>query len=145
MQGRDGGPVERVLNRLEGVTLRNGYHVARCPAHDDRKPSLSVAEGDDGRALLKCYAGCETEEIIDALGLKMYDLFEGRNGHKNGRPFDPSDVTAFQVVLFDLRIPGIADQLHEARAIYQEKSDLEFLDVNHAVLLISDQIAWRRA
>ena|SRR5215211_1611013 len=145
MLGRGVRPVERVLDRLEVVMQRNGFHVARCPAHDDMKPSLSVAEGDDGRVLLKCYAGCDIEEIIDALGFKMPDLFERRNVHKNGRAFDLTDAAAFEVVLFDVRIPGIADQLHEARAIYQEKSDLEFLDVNHAVLLISDQIAWRRA
>ena len=58
---------------------------------------------------------------------------------------EPSDATAYQVVLFDVRIPGVADHLHEARAIYQEKSDLEFLDENHAVLLIQSGQAWRRA
>jgi hypothetical protein len=49
---------------------------ALCPAHDDRHPSLHVAEGDDGRALLICYAGCSTEQILDALALRWQDLFE---------------------------------------------------------------------
>jgi putative DNA primase/helicase len=40
---------------------------ARCPAHDDHDPSLSVCEGDDGRILVHCHAGCEQGAVIDAL------------------------------------------------------------------------------
>ncbi len=43
------------------------YGSARCPAHDDRLPSLSLANGHDGRLLLYCYAGCSFREIIQAL------------------------------------------------------------------------------
>ncbi len=72
-------PVETALARLEGVQDSNGSWKALCPAHEDREPSLSVSEGDDGRVLLRCFAGCENEEIVSALGLEMKDLFE-RNG-----------------------------------------------------------------
>jgi putative DNA primase/helicase len=41
--------------------------MARCPAHDDRKPSLSIRDGDDGKVLLRCHAGCEQAQVIDAL------------------------------------------------------------------------------
>src|SRR5215212_5239477 len=113
MLGREGGePVERVLDQLEGVKQRNGYHVAQCTAHNDRNPSLSAKEGDDGRALLKCHAGCEVEKIIDALGLEIYDLFERRNGYRDGRNFESSEAAAFVVVLFDLRIPGNHERVH---------------------------------
>jgi hypothetical protein len=57
----------------------------------------------------------------------------------------PWDTAASELVLFDVRIPGIADQLHKVRAIYQEKSDLEALDENHFVLLIQSDQAWRHA
>lgn len=63
------------LNKLEGVKSQKGGRIARCPAHDDRKASLSVSEGDDGRILLKCHAGCEADAIAGALGLTMADLF----------------------------------------------------------------------
>ncbi|WP_375640228.1 toprim domain-containing protein [Bartonella sp. MM55XZML] len=43
------------------------YGTARCPAHDDRLPSLSIKNGHDGRLLLYCYAGCSFREIIQAL------------------------------------------------------------------------------
>lgn len=40
--------------------------MACCPAHDDRTPSLSVAERD-GVVLVRCFAGCTQNEVIDAL------------------------------------------------------------------------------
>jgi len=43
------------------------YGTARCPAHADRSPSLSVAEGRDGKVLVKCFGGCEQRHVIDAL------------------------------------------------------------------------------
>lgn len=49
----------------------------KCPAHQDRVASGSLKEGKDGRALLHCHAGCSTEEIVEALGLEMKDLFVG--------------------------------------------------------------------
>jgi hypothetical protein len=41
--------------------------LAKCPAHDDRTPSLSVSDGENGRALIHCFAGCEARDIIAAL------------------------------------------------------------------------------
>jgi hypothetical protein len=52
---------------------------ARCPAHDDRTPSLSIATGKDGRVLLRCWAGCDTLAVLRALGLDWSDLFERRS------------------------------------------------------------------
>lgn len=79
-------PVDVILERLGSHSRRNGSYVARCPAHEDAKPSLSITEGDDGRALLKCFAGCENSEIVAALDLEMSDLFlPSANGGPNGR------------------------------------------------------------
>jgi Toprim domain len=39
------------------------YGMARCPAHEDREPSLSISNGENGRLLLKCHAGCEFADI----------------------------------------------------------------------------------
>ena len=90
-------PVENVLSRLSGVRrTRNGWE-ARCPSHDDRRASLSVGYGDDGRVLLNCFVGCETEKIVSDLGLTMADLFaadERRNGSAARRPARPSSDAA---------------------------------------------------
>src|SRR6266436_5508784 len=40
--------------------------MAKCPAHDDRNPSLSIREVD-GKVLLHCHAGCTQRDVIDAL------------------------------------------------------------------------------
>lgn len=48
--------------------------MACCPAHDDKTPSLSISEGENGRMLLKCFAGCSVESVSSALGLNVSDL-----------------------------------------------------------------------
>jgi hypothetical protein len=40
--------------------------MAKCPAHDDHNPSLSIREVD-GKILLHCHAGCAQQDVIDAL------------------------------------------------------------------------------
>jgi putative DNA primase/helicase len=60
-------PVEKVLDRLEGVHQKGGSWKALCPAHEDREPSLSVSEGNDGRVLVKCFAGCDTAQVVTEL------------------------------------------------------------------------------
>jgi putative DNA primase/helicase len=50
-----------------GGRKAGGAWMARCPAYDDRKPSLSIRDGDDGRVLVCCHAGCEQERVIAAL------------------------------------------------------------------------------
>ena len=64
-----------LLCRLDGVRLRGaGKWLARCPAHQDNSPSLSISEGDKG-LLLRCWAGCELTAITGKLGLEIKDLF----------------------------------------------------------------------
>jgi len=52
--------------------------IARCPSHKDRSPSLSIAAGEAGRVLLKCFAGCETSAVLAALGLRWADILPPR-------------------------------------------------------------------
>ena len=60
--------IDSVAERLEGVSWKGeDTFTALCPAHDDHRNSLSVSAGDRGRLLFKCHAGCEYEEIIEAL------------------------------------------------------------------------------
>lgn len=58
----------------------NGSVLARCPSHEDNRPSLSLGKGDDDRALIYCFAGCDTPDVVSALGLEMGDLFTGSSG-----------------------------------------------------------------
>lgn len=66
---------------------------ARCPAHDDRHPSLDVREGHEGRALLICRTGCNTQAIVGALGLELGDLFgEPRERTRTQAPIRAQDA-----------------------------------------------------
>lgn len=67
--------LDEILTRLDGVKKVGSQFIARCPAHADRRASLSVDEGDDGRVLIFCHAGCRIDEIVRAIGIKMTDLF----------------------------------------------------------------------
>lgn len=72
------------LGKFEGVQASGGGWVARCPAHGDDNPSLSIARGEDGRWLVHCHAGCSAEAVVAAVGLKMRDLMP--DGPSAARP-----------------------------------------------------------
>ncbi len=77
-------PTEQLLERLEEVHETGNGWMARCPAHDDGTPSLSVAETEDGRCLVNCFAGCSPAKVMGALELSLADLFsDDRDDHGN--------------------------------------------------------------
>ncbi len=72
--------LERVLRNLRHVKQGSCGWSARCPAHDDNRNSLSIGQGKDGRVLLHCHAGCDVRAIVEAMGLRMADLFPKEGG-----------------------------------------------------------------
>lgn len=96
--------VQRVLAALKSATgcspKRCGAGWScRCPAHDDQRPSLAVAEGENGGVVIRCHAGCPTESVVAKLGLTMADLMPARTAappkpRKNGpkRGFGSGDA-----------------------------------------------------
>jgi hypothetical protein len=73
------------LQRVEDALHRQGCRPrsvpsglqARCPAHEDSSPSLSVGLRDDGQgAVVRCHAGCTAQSIVEALELTLADLFD---------------------------------------------------------------------
>src|SRR5262249_55082748 len=92
-------PVGDLVSRLHARRSGKGW-IAKCPAHDDRDPSLSISEGPDGRALIKCHAGCDTTEVIAALGMAWRHLFPttyprpSGNGATASKPTLPLDWQA---------------------------------------------------
>lgn len=81
--------LEQVLSQLKGVrTSMRGWRAC-CPAHADRKPSLSIGLGEHGQVLLKCFAGCSLERIVEAMGLTMTDLFPEATPAPDGQAAPP--------------------------------------------------------
>ncbi len=77
--------IEKILERLDGVKPVGPSHMAKCPSHVDKTPSLKLTELHDGRILLHCFAGCVPQDILMAIGLTMSDLFPDSGlGHYRG-------------------------------------------------------------
>ena len=88
-----------LLSRLEGVRKTGADRwVARCPAHEDRRPSLSIRELADGRVLLHDFSGrCSTADVVMAVGLDLADLFppradDDKRAPRERRPFAAADA-----------------------------------------------------
>lgn len=87
----DGPAVERVTAALaahgRAVQHANGRIMAQCPAHDDRNPSLSI-KAVEGQALLYCFAGCRTPDVLATLGMTEADLYDEKSAtyrYEDGR------------------------------------------------------------
>jgi 5S rRNA maturation endonuclease (ribonuclease M5) len=70
--------VDEFISRLEGVMPSGQGYACRCPAHEDRNASLSVCEGEGGRVLVKCHAGCVVKDVVGTMGLSMKDLMPAK-------------------------------------------------------------------
>jgi hypothetical protein len=95
---------EELLDRLHA--RKNGAQwMALCPAHEDKNPSLSIAQKND-KILLHCQAGCTVEAVCAGAGIEMADLF---SGDADSRPhiaatypyYDEEGKTLFEVVRFE--------------------------------------------
>jgi hypothetical protein len=73
------GTAADLARALGGQRYARGW-MACCPAHDDRTPSLSIADGVEGRILLTCFAGCTWAAISDVLQARS--LWPSRNAHR---------------------------------------------------------------
>ena len=86
-----------ILSTLNGVK-RTGQDkwLAKCPSHEDRTASLAIRELSDGRLLLHCFAGCNVQEVVSSVGLRLSDLFPPRTERQfikgERRPFPAADI-----------------------------------------------------
>ncbi len=84
-------PTDDLLARLERVKPSGPNRwIAACPGplhrRGDRNPSLSIATGDDGRVLMRCFSGCDAPSILSALGMSLADLFPKRDHQGDSLP-----------------------------------------------------------
>lgn len=88
-------PIDTVLAKLPDAQRDGDGWKARCPAHDDHTPSLSINIGDDDRVLVKCWAGCSFDAVVNAMGMTKRDLFTPATvPHQRQRP-NPKDKPSF--------------------------------------------------
>ncbi len=111
---------EALLERLDGVKHTGpGRFMARCPAHDDRSPSLGVKDCGDGFTIVTCLAGCETEDVLSAVGLSFSDLYPERIGSDHAykpvrKRFDAGQVLRVlrsEAILVAIAAENIAEEI----------------------------------
>jgi putative DNA primase/helicase len=96
-----------LLARFDDVEEAPDGYLVHCPAHDDSQQSLRLTVSDRGKVLAKCRAGCETADVLAALGLSMRDLATmtagdvdlGRLATSTDAPASPAEVAALAVKL----------------------------------------------
>lgn len=86
--------INDLINRLHKVKQTGqGRYIACCPAHNDKHPSLAIRD-DEGKILLRCFAGCSAFEIVSSIGLELADLFPESNEYSrpSKNPFPAADI-----------------------------------------------------
>jgi DNA-binding transcriptional ArsR family regulator len=86
---------EQFVSKLKRVHRSSNGWECRCPAHDDRTPSLSVADGIEG-VVFFCHAGCAPEDVLKAMGLEWWQLFYSSKGEWK-RAYEASVAQVFGV------------------------------------------------
>lgn len=113
---------QKLLERLDGVReIGPRKWVAKCPAHADKRASLSIREPDDGRTLLHDFAGCAATDVIAAVGLEFCDLFPPRTVG-GGRPAPTHQRPQMSTRAAQERL---GDAAHEAAVIAVILSDID--------------------
>lgn len=113
-------PASRLLSRLDGVRQTGpDKWIARCPAHDDKTPSLSLKEAQDGAMLVHCWGGCRTEDVVQSVGLTMASLFPRNSVVPTRTRWDRAD--AWQCLVADVGFVAIiAADIVSGRGITKE-------------------------
>ena len=105
------------LDRLKGVRSGGtGRWLARCPAHPDQRPSLSIRERTD-RILVHCFAGCTPEEIAAAIGLSMRDLFITSSVSQEQRPRAECQQMTPSALAFQFELAALDRRLRAERVL----------------------------
>lgn len=100
-------PIKKLIPLLkEARNYKTGYWSACCPAHDDKKPSLSVREFPDESISVVCFSGCSTEAILTAVKLNPRDLFP-RNDVDSYEYRPPSKLFAHRLPFTPERIKSL--------------------------------------
>lgn len=102
--------VDTLLSRLDRVkpTGKDRW-IARCPAHDDKSPSLAVTVKDE-KVLVHCFGGCSVYDVLSSIGMKVIDLFPDSNPRSDLKsqrmPFSYADV--LRCVFFEAQLVSVA-------------------------------------
>jgi hypothetical protein len=118
--------IEDLAERLNAKKTGGSRWMARCPAHADRTPSLSIGRGRAGQTLVHCFGACTPHDIAHALGVTLPDLFGNATG-SSPRPRRSGTITELALAMA-LRQPWVAsledymaaDEIRRAHALIRQ-------------------------
>jgi len=127
--------LQNLLSHLDKVkrTGKDSY-LACCPAHADKSPSLTVREASDGRILIHCFAGCDTESVLSSIGMTFDDLFPERDiqpGKPDRRPFPAADI--LRAIAFEVLIVAHAGRSILDKSAYSEADQARLITAVHRI------------
>ena len=117
-----------LLDRLDKVRRTgDGRWIACCPAHEDRTPSLSIRETDDGTVLVHCFSGCGAADVLGAVGMNLAALFPDRPGDhrrkaRRGQRHVPADVLAC-IARDAVLVMIAAEDVRQGKALSDDDAD----------------------
>ena len=104
--------IDQLLSRLDKVKANSNdpnKWLARCPAHNDRSPSLGIKQTGEGKILIHCFSGCAVTDIVGAIGLTLADLMPNDPTHKKGvKPPRFNRFELFNILYFESIILRLA-------------------------------------
>jgi DNA primase len=139
--------IQELLAKLSKVKKKRGGYTALCPSHNDKSPSFSISEAGD-RILVKCFAGCSTNQICDALGIELKNLFTStytENDENNKRykrvkrGGKPSGVTEKRAPGVEKPIVRIIAEPERLDTVYRYFLDELKLDSRHGDHLLNER------
>jgi len=110
--------IDQLLTCLDKVRKTgDGKWLACCPAHQDKSPSLAIKQTDDGKILIHCFAGCEVDVIVSAVGLTLADLMPDNPTYKKGskppkfNKYELFDRIAYESIILSLAIQQLINNI----------------------------------
>jgi hypothetical protein len=120
--------IDLFLSRLQKVKKNGRDYIACCPSHQDKSPSMTIAEREDGRILVHCFAGCSAQEIVESVGMTLSDLMPDTPLYHRKQPdrvkFNPFDVLA-----------AVRDDLTVSLVLCKDMQNGRILDAKESLLL----------
>ena len=117
--------IEDLLNRFDGVReTGGGQYSCRCPAYEDKSNSLGIKQGDGDRIMMNCFAGCQTQDILSAVGLTFKDILPTNDYNKEVKEKGFNPYSVLKMIRDEVLIIGLASaDIKKGKALNDKEHD----------------------
>ena len=117
--------LQDLLNRFDGVReTGGGQYSCRCPAHEDKSNSLGIKQGDGERIMMNCFAGCQTEDVLGAVGLTFKDILPSNDYNEKVKEKGFNPYSVLKMIRDEVLIIGLASvDIKKGKALSDKEHD----------------------